>query len=144
MAGKFGLTFEVKNLARVRKKLQGAPIFAHPIANALDQAGQEIEVAAHRRAPIGPTLALSSSIKRTLDPSPVPTFVKVTANASSNGFRYPWALQSSKKRQYHYRFGVYTGRLTYRWFTGSLRGIRKKLDALISDAARRTEDEWRL
>lgn len=66
--------------------------------------------------------------------------VKVN-DRSRRGFRYPWALQASKKVRYRHRSGSRAGKLTKAWFSGA-RPKPKDLKADMAELASRIERSW--
>lgn len=142
-SGKVNVNVYIPDLKRLQRKL-GSTLYAAAWARYIRQGGQILETAAYRRVPVGETFNLASSITLSVDPSPFPTWAKVTASAvSEGGFRYGWALQNSRKVTYRYRHGPKTGRPTRRWFSGAMGVSKKKLIALLRTAARDVEAKWR-
>ena len=142
-SGKVNVDVFIPHLGSMRRKM-GKTLYAVAWSRYMREGGRVLEAAAEKRAPRGTSLSLSRSITLHVDPSPFPVWAKVTANAvSEGGFRYGWALQGSKKIPYTYRRGPRVGRKTRRWFSGAMGASKKKIVALLRDAARDIEAKWR-
>lgn len=123
-------------------RLKADKLYGNRWKIALRHATRVAEQAARDRAPVD-SGRLRASISSTMDPSPMPLYGKVTANATNGGYRYGWALQSSQKVRYRYRQGAFAGKLTRRWFTGALKGLRKQLAEVLRGMRNDIEAEWR-
>lgn len=95
------------------------------------------------RVPLGESHALFDSLRSSVDPANVPLWVRFSADAAApDGFRYGMALQASKTRPFRYRAGPRAGKRTRGWFTGSLSGARKRINALLNETAAAIERGW--
>lgn len=130
-------------LRRVQRKLAGDTLYRDDVRRILTETVIEVEGKARSRVPVGETGALASSIRHRVHAAPRPLWAKVVADAERSGFRYGWALQGSQSIPYRHRSGPRSGKLTRFWFTGALRGIRKKLNERLRQAGQRIEDKWR-
>lgn len=142
-------------LRKLETKSTGARLYAREVRESIDETSAWVEGRAEVRAPEGKTHRLADSVARTLDPSPVPLYAKITAGAENDGFRYGMALQAAKfvryragprvgdVAQYHYRNGRLAGRRTRGWFSGAMRGAKKRLEQALQMRLGRIEGKWR-
>ena len=158
---------KVERLGIIKAKLDGTKLYDNQWREIYGKLVDYVAGNAEERAPKR-TLKLASSVGKKLDPAPMPLWGKVTASAvSSRGFRYPFALEAGRrarsgKRTQTSLFGLrkrkITGKLsdesyvtlhragtqkgTRKWFSGSMRGFRKKAKQLLDWAAREVEHNW--
>lgn len=138
-----GTTIRIEGLRELLKKLDGDAVLGQPIKHALNQIGAFGETRAKQRAPRA-SGRLSAGISHKMDVRPIPLWTKVGyvngAMPTNKGFRYPYALNASKKRIYHY---AGTKKKTYRWLSGVMAQVRRQFGSLIQNAAREIESNWR-
>lgn len=152
-----------QGMDRVLGKLsQANPIYAKPFRAAMNQAWEIVSKRAHERAP-RESGATEEGLGGRIDARSVPLWATVTlAGAPKGGFRYPWVVEAGRRRPkgqgyasigrytrmfkptiiLHYRSGPRLGRKTRGWFKGSLTGAKKRIDALLTKAAREIESQW--
>jgi hypothetical protein len=133
---------DLRGLDRVRAKLQTTDtILSRPWQATMRQAGNILLEVIRPRAPG----TLGDQFVMDLDPKPVPRFVraKISPTPTRGGFRYPFALDSSKKRVFHYRVGSRAGRLTLGWLTEAKATVRRRVGGLLRATAAGIEQEWK-
>jgi len=141
------LTMRVRGLDPLRAKLGVNSSLLKPWAAAIGEAGDLLLDIARGRAPKGATGKLHAQLTKTLDPRPVPRFVKVgypkgamPVSRGKRTFRYPGALEGSAR--YHYRSGPHAGKTTKGWLSGSLKAGQRKIGAFLRKAGAAIEQEW--
>lgn len=126
---------------KVRKHLaEPDSLVGGPWKAALEAAANLVAAEAKTRAP-KKSGTLQASITTAYQARPIPLWGKVTANTGAK-FRYGWALNFAKKRQYHYRSTGRMGQLTLGWFTNAMGAMRDKVNALLERAAAEVERRW--
>lgn len=110
---------DVEGADQLARKLNPDSLYEDPLRRLLDEARKVGEQKAHERAPRGITGRLDAGIDSELKPNAVPMHAIVSVEAiARDGFRYPFALDTSPK--FHYRAGAL--RTTRRGRTGLVRG----------------------
>lgn len=141
---------KVEGLPTLLDKLRSAdPIYAEPWRTAMGEATETLEERVEARAPVREG-TLVGSVTRKMDTARIPLWGLVTANAENRGFRYPFALEAGKGKKRaegtysvtHYRSGRRKGRPTRKWFSGTMRGMRRRLADILNRAAREIEERW--
>lgn len=66
----------------------------------------------------------------------------ITTNVSNNGFRYGWALETSKRRVYRYRSSGPRGESTRGWMSGTVKQLVTRLVAALSRADSDIARRW--
>lgn len=142
MAARFQVRVQRAQLRAITDKL-GPKLVREAAGEAIVEATDLLLQAARERAPRRRGTAVAS-LRREYDRRKPPLYGKVTADATARGgFRYLWALNSSKRIRYRHRAGSRTGRLTRSWFTGALGLVRRQIPRLLADAERRARSWWR-
>ncbi len=139
------LTTKIDGLSALLKKTSdsGRHLYSYPWRKAMRAVRDLVEIRLWDRVPLGETHHLADSLHTSMDFRPVPLWVRFSADATGrDGFRYGWALNSSKKRTYTYRYSRRIGQPTRKWFTGALSGARAKINKLVEAAAAEIERRW--
>ncbi len=133
---------QMEGLTETLRKLEGKPIYAEPWKRALERA---VQILLGKLREESPRLSnqLANSWTGRLDSREVPRFGEVkTDQTASDGFRYPHALNASKRIRYRFQSGTRRGQLLYRWTLRSQRAVREQLQSLLSAAEREIESAW--
>lgn len=135
---------QVNGLKELRKKAKEDATIGEPMRGAYTEAAAIGKAEVDRRAPrmSGKT---AGAVYSNVDKKPLPKWGAVrmrTVNRASRGgkFRYPWALNYSKKRKYVYRASG--SGLTFDWFTGAIRTVKDRIGGILNTAAREIEKTW--
>lgn len=132
---------QVKNYKEIMAKLRSDVLLSEPWKQGMSEIGDLGYDKGQERAPRG-TGGLAGSLAKKMSNKPVPTWVKVRTNRSRKGFRYGYALNSSRRVAYHYRSGPYKGKRTYHWLTGIIDVIRGDVNRILAGVAREVEKRW--
>ncbi|HET6498156.1 MAG TPA: hypothetical protein VFH17_03775 [Coriobacteriia bacterium] len=133
---------DVKGFDELIAKFQGVPLYANAWRRELTAVKDEFLTGVRRRAPhrFG---GIDSAFLDKMDSRPMPEWAYVSNDATaSDGFRYGWALDASKKTEYHYASGPRKGRKTLGWFTDSFAATRKRLQQALDTVAQELLDKW--
>lgn len=122
MAG--GVTVEVKRVSRLFDRMANPTRILQSQKTVVQKATDAAKARAKARAP--GSLGRHITSKLTTRGRTVEGIVS-QGTVTNRGFRYPWALEASKKIRYRYRQGVRLGKLTYHWFTGAKSGIKGRM-----------------
>ena len=116
------------------------PVFSEPWTEGLTEATKYAHRVVNSRAPYL-TGNLQARITDKIQAKPVPTWGRVTANASSHGVRYGFVLNAGHRKQVtlHYHG---TSRPTKGWFTSVLHDLQARINQILSRAAAETEKRW--
>jgi len=125
-------------------KLDSNELYKRKLEELFREMGQYGVVQLGKRAPKGETRLLANSNKWRFNPA---TWTLILTNdATSNGFRYGFALNAGKAKrksgtvyEYHRRR---TGRPTTAWFSGLRNSTRNRIRANIKKVARAIEGTW--
>jgi hypothetical protein len=128
---------------RLQHWLTGKNLLGPELKRVFEEMGTVGETRVQSRAPKGKTLQLVGGVSHVVEPGRFPTFVKITADAANRGFRYPWALQASRKIKYTRRGPPRMGRPTRRWFTGAVPYLKRELRKRLGHLSGRVERKWR-
>lgn len=131
----------VAGLEDVQRKLRAEHLYAEPLREALREAGELVKREAEGGAPVD-TGRLKSRIRLTVSKAKVPKAAFVRLNVTKRGFRYPWALNTSRKRVYRFRSGPRRGSPTRGWFTAARDKTSPHVNAILARAARQIERQW--
>lgn len=133
MAGKYSI--QIKGTTALVKLLGGGGLPIETMHRLVSISCARIARAARARAPGTLASGISVSVERvpgdflSLTRAPYVRGRVTVEDRRNRGFRYPWALDASKKIKYRDRR---TGRLTKNWFRSSKRGesryMRTRLD----------------
>jgi hypothetical protein len=134
-------TLSGANTRRILKNLD-QDLYADSWRKALVKGTKKMYGNAQVRAPRGETNQLLSGLEMSVDARKVPLWGRVKVETDNEGFRYPWALQGSKRIKYRYQSGPRKGKLTKSWLSGSLGGVRSSVNADLDTAAREIEAKW--
>jgi hypothetical protein len=135
----------VEGLDRLLKTIEPEHLYGDPVRDLLDWGRREGERLAEGRAPRA-TGRLAGSITSTLKASGAQphAVIQFSRLASDNGFRYPHALNSSRKfRRSVTVSGASKGKTTYKWFTGVISLVRKAIRSRSKAADAKIESAWK-
>lgn len=153
------VTLKLEGLSKIITNLNGNVLYASPMRHVMESIVEIVASKAETRAPKR-TYRLAGSVQSQVDSRPLPSWGKITAEAtSSQGFRYPFALEAGHrsprgqgtvkmKRRGPMQSGMIplryrgTKRSTRKWFSGSMRGMKKRAGQLLNWAAREVERNW--
>ena len=85
---------------------------------------------------------LAGAITRQMSGAGLTRRGKITNDASNKGFRYGWALETSKRRVYRYRSSGPTGESTRGWFSKTARKVADQLAGEVSRADSDITRRW--
>jgi hypothetical protein len=139
---------DIAGIDELQAKLRSAePIYAAPWRKALETATDEVFDAEKQAAGrMRLTGRMEAHLLKRMDARPMPEWGYVSQDAVADTpdrkrgglFRYPWALNASER--FHFRG---TGRTTRGWWDRPLQRMTKRVQELLSEAARRIEARWR-
>lgn len=148
MAGRANpfMKIEVDKLTynRIRAKFSGDYLFGHDLRKVLTDVSDAGKAKAIQRVPVKTGLT-RSVITSEVDRGAMPTWTRVRLSGSPQrgDFRYPWALNASKRIAYRHRSGSRQGKKTYRWFHGAKPAMRNAMKKSLKWLAGRVESRWR-
>lgn len=110
----------IDGLPRLMEKLESGNFIWHPVREAVEKGTERIYDFATSWAPWGTGKTAVSIGKETSRGSRPPWGrVDMRRMPTRKGFRYPGALEGSRKIPYKYRSGPHVGKLTRGWFSRS-------------------------
>jgi hypothetical protein len=130
------ISLSVTGGPRIAAALDPQTLTGPAVEKLVDIAAERSHQLARDRAP-NKTGRLEASIRRQASGSRLTRTGKLTNDVTNKGFRYGWALETSKRRVYRYRSSGPAGESTRGWFS---RVARLVVDRLAADAARADSD----
>lgn len=136
---------EVHGMRQLRRHLRADVFYAEAWRDALLRAAEYAEGALRRMAPRR-TGNLVSSFTRKLSSAKAPTWAVVRVGARGHkNFRYPYALDASKKGPkwlYRYRSGPMAGQRTFGWFHATFRQSQAAINTILERALDEIDASW--
>ena len=148
MAGRTSVKITLGGADKILRQLHPDELWKHPVGRLLDEARERAEDLAHQRAPRGVGGQLDAGIGSELRATADPPYALVKAEATADGFRYPYALDASDR--YHYRAGALgkKGRMTKGskptkgWMSKIPGLVRRVLRSAQRKAEQQIEQRW--
>lgn len=113
------------------------PDLLQGLGEAADEAAKELK----RGVPVE-TGRARNAVKIAVSKAAVPKRAYVRLNVTKRGFRYPWALNTSRKREYHYRSGVNRGKLTRGFVQAARNRASPRMNVILARMASRIASRW--
>ena len=141
---KLSMRVKLSDPKPLQKKLVADELYAEGVERLVVGAARKAHHAARERAPGSLGSAITMAVERHRSGGGFGLLLGIVRVADRNrkGFRYPWALQSSKKVRYRHRSGSRQGRLTKAWFSGARSGLQKELKQGMADLSAAIQRKW--
>jgi len=141
---KLSMRVKLSDPKPLQKKLVADALYTSGVDRLVAEATRTAHRAARERAPGSLGSAVTMAIERRESGGGFGLILGIVrvANRTRKGFRYPWALQSSKKIRFRHRSGSRQGKLTKSWFSGARSGLHKDLKQGMADLSAAIQRKW--
>lgn len=137
------VSITITGIDRMAKSLDARYLVADTLNRMVLAASVAGRKAAVKRAPFNEASKAGAHIRDALIVAPRPVsrdeLAKAAVSGSVSGFRYPWALNYSRKVAYKYASGPNKGKALFNWWTGAIPSMRRAARKQFRDASREIE-----